>query len=152
MPASGDPPYNYGMDTTASPSAPQFAVAGSFLEALASRDFDGLVATLDTDASLSALLPRGFCEWNGASEIRGAFTQWFGDLDEFEVADASVGQVGARLQLRWRVHARGGRFGDTAMVVEQQVYADTAPNGRLRSMALLCSGFCTQSPTEKASR
>jgi SnoaL-like protein len=134
------------MDTTdASPSAPQFAVAGLLLEAFAAHDFDRLATALDDHASLSALLPRGFDEWNGAAGIRSAFEQWFGDVDEFEVADASVGQVGSRLQLRWRVRVRGGpRFGDEAMVVEQYLYADTAPNGRVRHMSLLCSGFCPE--------
>jgi len=126
----------------ASPSTPQFAVAGSFLEALAARDFGRLGATLDDDATLKALLTRGFDEWRGAAEIRSAFERWFGDADEFEVVDASVGQVGPRLQLRWRVRVHGGRFGAETMVVEQHVYADTAVTGRIRSMSLLCSGFC----------
>jgi len=133
------------MDTTQiSPSGPEFAVAGSFLEALAANDFERLAAVLDDDASLCALLPRGFCEWHGAAEIRTAFEGWFGDVEEFEVADASIGQVGSRLQLRWRVRVRGPRFGAEAMVCEQHVYADTAPNGRIRSMSLLCSGFCQE--------
>ncbi|HEY5014480.1 MAG TPA: nuclear transport factor 2 family protein [Acidimicrobiia bacterium] len=131
--------------TDASPSVPHFAAAGSFLEALAAQDFERLAAALDDDASLSALLPRGFCEWRGAAEIAAMFEKWFGDVDEFEVADAAVGQVGSRLQLRWRMRVRGGpRFGDDAMVVEQHVYADTAPTGRIRSMSLLCSGFCKE--------
>ncbi len=135
-------PYNWRMATTTSPSGPQFAVAGSFLEALAAHDFDRLAAALDDAASLSALLPRGFREWHGPGEIRAVFELWFGGLSEFEVVDASVGQVGSRLQLRWRVQVRGGRFGDDAMVVEQHVYADAAPSGRIQRMSLLCSGFC----------
>jgi hypothetical protein len=133
------------MDTTdQSPSAPQFAVAGSFLEALAAYDFDRFTDLVDDDASLSALLPRGFCEWHGAAEIRAAFERWFGDVEDFEVADASVGQVGPRLQLRWRVRLRATRLGDEAMVVEQHVYADTGATGRIRSMSLLCSGYCKE--------
>ena len=133
------------MDATKpSPSVPQFAVAGSFLESLAARDFDRLATALDDDASLSALLPRGFDEWRGAEAITGAFVGWFGDVDEFEVVDASVGQVGSRLQLRWRVRVRGGRFNDDAMVVEQHVYAATGATGRIRAMSLLCSGFCKE--------
>ena len=128
----------------ASHSVPQFAVAGSFLESLAARDFDRLAAALDDDASLSALLPRGFDQWHGAVEIKGAFTGWFGDVDEFEVVDASVGQVGSRLQLRWRVRVRGGRFNDDVMVVEQHVYAKTGATGRICAMSLLCSGFCKE--------
>jgi hypothetical protein len=145
MRASGPPSYNRGMHTPEEPSsAPQFAVAGVFLEALAANDFDRLAGVLDDDASLSALLPRGFCEWHGAAEIGEVFERWFGDVEEFEVADASVGQVGARLQLRWRVRLRGTRLGDDPMVVEQHVYADTTATGRIRSMSLLCSGYCKE--------
>jgi hypothetical protein len=132
------------MDTTdTGPNAPQFALAGAFLEALAAHDFDRLAAALDREVSLSALLPRGLCEWHGPAEITAAFNGWFGNVDEFEVIDASVGQVGSRLQLRWRVRVRGARW-DDAMVVEQHVYADTADGGRIRSMRLLCSGFCKE--------
>ena len=125
-------------------SAPHFAVAGLLLEALAANDFDRLASGLDDDATLFALLPRGFCEWRGASEISAAFERWFGDVEEFEVVDASVGQVGPRLQLRWRVRLRGSRLGDEARIVEQHVYADTAASGRIRSMSLLCSGYCKE--------
>jgi hypothetical protein len=122
------------MDTTDTPpTPPQFAVAGSFLEALAAHDFERLAGVLDADASMAALLPRGFDEWHGAAGV-----------DEFEVVDASVGQVGSRLQLRWRVKVRGGRRGDEPMIVEQHAYADTAPTGRIRAMSLLCSGFCRE--------
>jgi hypothetical protein len=93
---------------------------------------------------MAALLPRGFDEWHGAAGVTAAFEQWFGGVDEFEVVDASVGQVGSRLQLRWRVKVRGGRRGDEPMIVEQHAYADTAPTGRIRAMSLLCSGFCRE--------
>ncbi len=140
------PSYNGAMDTDTSPSAPGFAVAGSFLEALAAGDFPGLAAVLDADASMHALLPRGFVEWHGAAAICSAFATWFGDAEEFEVADASVGQVGSRLQLRWRLRVRAARLGDEPMVVEQHVYATTGPTGGIRSMSLLCSGFCHEHP------
>ena len=141
--ATASLPYNRGMDTATSPSAPRFAVAGSLLEALAARDFDRVSASFEDAASLSALLPRGLCEWQGAAEIGAAFFGWFGDHDDFEVVDASVGQVGSRLQLRWRVRVRGARFDGETRVAEQHAYADTGATGRIRSMVLLCSGFCT---------
>ena len=130
--------------TSASPSAPQFAAAGSFLEALAAQDFDLIARALEADASMSALLPRGHDEWHGAGEIKDAFAGWFGDSEEFDVVDASVGQVGALVQLRWRVRMRAERRGPEVMVAEQHVYADFSPSGRIRSMRLLCSGFCTE--------
>ena len=92
MSAMASPPYNggHGHHRHAA-NAPQFAVAGPFLEALAAHDFERLAVALDADASLSALLPRGFDEWHGAADICAAFEQWFGDVDEFEVVDAVGG-------------------------------------------------------------
>jgi len=141
--------YNGGMETTHAsppPSAPHFAVAGVLLEALAAHDFQGLAAALDVDASLSALLPRGFHQWQGAPDICDRFETWFGDVDQFEVVDASVGLVGSLLQLRWRLRLQGARLGDEPKVVEQHVYATTGPTGRIQHLSLLCSGFWPEHP------
>lgn len=142
--------YNGAMTTTtpvtaaASTSASdtsRFAAAGIFLDRLAAGDFTQLTAALEPDARLSALLPRGFDEWEGRDEVGGAFDSFFGGMDEYEVLDASVGLVGDRLRLRWRIHARGGRLGPQDFVAEQSCYADAGPTGRLQFMALVCSGF-----------
>jgi hypothetical protein len=125
-------------------TGPRFAVAGLFLEMLAAGDFGRLAATLDADATLAALLPKGFREWHGAAEICAVFDGWFGDVDAFEVVDASVGQVGSALQLRWRVRVCGPRLGEGSRLVEQQVYAETGPSGRIHGMRMLCSGFCSE--------
>jgi hypothetical protein len=125
-------------------SAPHFAVAGLFLEMLAAGDFGRLAGALDPDATMAALLPKGFREWHGAGEICAVFAGWFGDVDDYEVVDASVGQVGNRLQLRWRVRVRGPRLGEGARLVEQQVYAETGPSGRISGMRMLCSGYCPE--------
>jgi ketosteroid isomerase-like protein len=138
-------PHNEGMDIKATPpSSPGLALAGSLLEALAAGDFDRLAAVFDDDASVSALLPGGFRVWNGAAEIAAVFEGWFGDVEDYELIDASVGQVGARLQLRWQLRLRGARLGSRARVVEQYAYADTASSGRIHRMALHCSGFCRE--------
>ena len=134
-----------GMDITDTPAAaPHFAVGGSWLEALASSDFDRLGTVLDDKASLAALLPRGFREWRGAAEIAAVFEGWFGDIEQCELIDASLGQVGSRLQMRWQLRLRGARLGDHPRVVEQYAYADTGSSGRIQNMVLLCSGFCTE--------
>jgi hypothetical protein len=140
--AAGTPSYNGVMTTT--PASPQFAVAGSFLEAMAGHDFPRLALALDPDATLSALLPRGYDEWHGAPAICAQFATWFGNTSQYEVADAAVGQVGPLLELRWRLRLRADRFGDVPKVVEQHVYASTGPTGRIESMRLLCSGFCNE--------
>ncbi len=133
------------MDMTETPpSAPHFAVAGSLLEALAAGNFEGVAAVLDDDASLAALLPRGFRQWRGATEIAAVFEGWFGDVEQCELIDASLGQIGSRLQLRWQLRLRGTRLGNKTLIVEQHAYCDTGSTGRIQNMALLCSGFCTE--------
>jgi hypothetical protein len=121
--------------------AAHLAVAGALVDAVATHDFDRLTAVLDDEATLAALLPRGFVEWRGAREIVGAFTGWFGDADEFAVIDASVGLVGSLLQLRWRLRVRAARRGDAPMIVEQHAYAAIGARGRIDRISLLCSGF-----------
>jgi hypothetical protein len=135
------PAYNGGMTRTASPTTPEFAAAGLFLQNLATGDFNLLAGALEPDAKLSALLPRGLVEWEGQGAVCDAFTGFFGGMDEYEVIDATVGMVGDRLQLRWRLHVRGGRLGPEDFVVEQHCYADSGPTGRIQFMALVCSGF-----------
>ena len=146
MPIGGRPSYNRCMTSTASPTVPQFAMAGAFLEELTAGDFPRLAAALEPDARLSALLPRGHVEWVGREEVCDAFAGFFGGMDEYEVLEATIGHVGDRLQLRWRLHVRGGRLGPEDFVVEQHCYADAGPSGRIQSLALVCSGFCREHP------
>jgi hypothetical protein len=141
MSAVGCPSYKYGMNPTHATSSPHFTVAGLVLEALAAHDFEMLTDAFEDSVSLAGLLPGGFRTWEGAADVCAAFERWFGDVDAFEVVDASVGQVGALLQLRWRVRVQGARFGGEPMVAEQHVYAATGPNSRIQRMSLLCSGF-----------
>jgi hypothetical protein len=130
--------------TSPDPVVPQFSVAGAFLEGLAAHDFGRLAATLRHDVHLRALLPRGFFEWDGCEEVKGAFTNWLGDVDRFELVDAVVGEVGARLHLRWRVRMQASRLGDGWFVVEQQAYVDADEADRIRHISLLCSGYCSE--------
>ena len=126
----------------------RYAVAGTFLEALAAQDFTGLGATLAEDAELHALVPRGLREWHGPDEICAAFATWFGATADFELVEAVVGDVGSRLYLRWRMRVRAQRLGDGWFVVEQQVYADTNADGLISRLRLLCSGFCMEQSDE----
>jgi hypothetical protein len=136
------------MTTTTAPlpastrsDAAAFTVAGAFLDGLAVQDFSRIAATLDDAAHLSALLPRGLAEWDGPDQISAAFRQWFGEVDRFELVDALIGGVGPRLHLRWRVRVQAEARGEGWLVIEQQVYADAGPDGRLTRLSLLCSGF-----------
>jgi hypothetical protein len=126
---------------SAATAVSQFALAGSFLEGLAAQDFAGLDAAFTADARLRALLPGGFREWAGAQVIASRFARWFGDTEDFELLEATVGEVGGRLHLRWRLRLRAERLGPGWFTVEQQAYADAAGGGHINRIDLLCSGY-----------
>src|ERR1700722_1152005 len=107
-------------------AVPQFALAGAFLEGLIAQDFSLLGGALAADARLRALVPSGPREWAGAEAITDRFARWFGDTEDFELIEATVGEVGGRLHLQWRLRLRAERLGSGWFTVEQQVYADTA--------------------------
>lgn len=135
---------NTDATSTAPRSIPRFSVAGAFLEGLGAQDFDRLSSALSDDAHLRALVPRGLVEFDGAGDIGAAFTRWFGDTEQFELVDAVVGEVGSRLHLRWRLRLQAQRLGEGWFVVEQQAYADTDDDGRIRHISLLCTGYCPE--------
>ena len=134
------------MTTTApnhsvAPAVPQFALAGAFLEGLAAQDFAELGGTLAAGARLRALLPSGLREWAGAEAIAERFARWFGDTEAFELMEATVGEVGGRLHLHWRLRLRAERLGSGWFTVEQQAYAATDRSGHIARLDLLCTGY-----------
>jgi hypothetical protein len=112
-----------------------------FLEALAARDYQQMVTTLSGAVRFRAMLPLGPMDWNGADEVAAVFTSWFGEAEDFELIDATVGEVGGRLHLSWRLRVRPAPFGigDGWHVIEQQAYADATET--IDTLDLLCSGF-----------
>src|ERR1700691_4989148 len=97
-------------DHGAASLVPQFARAGSFLEGLAAQDFAQLGGALAVGARLRALLPVGLREWTGAEAVAGRFAGWFGDTQDFDLVEATVGEVGGRLHLHWRLRLRAERL------------------------------------------
>ena len=69
------------------------------------------------------------------------FARWFGDTEDFELIEATVGEVGGRLHLHWRLRLQAERLGAGWFTVEQQAYADTADGGRIARLDLLCTGY-----------
>jgi hypothetical protein len=116
-------------------------VGGVFLEALANRDYTRLATTLDPGIRFRAMLPPGPMEWEGTAAVTDAFSSWFGEAEEFQLVDATVGEVGGRLHLSWRQRLRTAPFdvGDGWHVIEQQAYVDATQT--IQALDLLCSGF-----------
>jgi hypothetical protein len=128
-------------DHSAASVVPQFARAGSLLEGLAGQDFAQLGSALAAGARLRALLPPGLREWTGAQVIADQFALWFGNTQDFDLVEATVGEVGGRLHLHWRLRLRAERLGTGWFTVEQQAYADTDDGGRIAQLDLLCTGY-----------
>ena len=94
---------------------------------------------LHRDVRFRALVPPGAFETSGRDATTDRFRQWFGGEDDFEVIDATIGQVGPRLYLRWRIELRSTTNPAASRLVEQHAFA-TAGEG-IEALDLLCSGF-----------
>jgi hypothetical protein len=128
-------------DHRAASAAPRPDRAGAFLGSIAAQDFAQLGGTLAAGAQMRALLPAGGKEWAGSGEIAQVFARWFGDTQDFELIEATTGEVVGRLHLRWRLRLRAERLGTGWFTVEQQAYADTGDDGRISRLDLLCTGY-----------
>jgi hypothetical protein len=115
-------------------------VGGLLLEALADRDFDRLADCFTPEATMRALTPRGLRECEDGAQIVECLRGWFGGAQEFEVLDGTVGEVGGRMHVAWRLRLHPTPAGDDAWhVIEQQAYLTAAE--RIEGIDLLCSGF-----------
>src|SRR5438132_12062914 len=139
------------MSTTQDPeTVARWSIGGVFLEALSNRDYERMTSTLAPAVRFRAMLPPGPMEWEGAAAVADTFSSWFGEAEDFELIDASVGEVGGRLHLSWRLRVRPAPFGigEGWHVIEQQAYADAGDT--IESLDLLCSGFHADRSTERA--
>jgi TusA-related sulfurtransferase len=111
-----------------------------FLELLAARDFERLVASLASDAHARFLLPHGLEEYDGRDAIVARIRSWFGSASLFDLAASTEDQVGMRHRISWRFNVvRDG----SRQVIEQVVYLDLGPQG-IERIDLLCSGFLAE--------
>jgi hypothetical protein len=132
-------------DHSTAPTSSRFAAANALLDGLAAQDFTRVGDALGAEVRLRALLPPGQFEWTGADVIAGQFAHWFGDTEDFELVEATLGEVGGRLQLRWRLRLRAERLGAGWFTVEQQAYGDAGEGGRITRLDLVCTGYRPES-------
>ena len=114
-------------------------VGGQLLDAFTRRDFAGMTACLAPDIHFRALIPPGVIDVVGPEATVANFHRWFGDHDQFDVIDASIGQVGSRLYLRWRIHVATNGDPDSLRVAEQHLFATA--DEKIHVLDLVCSGF-----------
>lgn len=129
-------PYNGPMSTTMSHAG--WVRAGTFIEALARRDFAGLADLAAPDLSLRCVLPTRFVAESGADSIRLRMGGWFGGADSFTLEEAAVGLVGTRIRMSWRVRLTDA--GGTGRIAEQHAFMTDTPGG-ISHLDLVCSGF-----------
>jgi len=116
------------------------ATSHKFLELLAARDFERLVAALVSDAHARFLLPHGLEEYDGRDAIVARIRSWFGSASVFDLAASTEDEVGMRHRITWRFNVvRDG----SRQVIEQLVYLDLGPQG-IERIDLLCSGFLAE--------
>jgi hypothetical protein len=133
------PLYEEGMSEN-STTTTRWSVGGLLLEALASRDFDRMADCFAPEATMRALLPGGLAEYGSAPAIVASVRGWFGGAEEFEVLDGTVGEVGGRMHLAWRLRMHPTPWGDDDWhVIEQQAYLQVGE--RIEAIDLVCSGF-----------
>ncbi len=146
-------PYNRSMNANGlqeehSTAGEQLSVAHAarVIDGLAARDFDAVVDAFDERVAFRALLPKRVLDVEGREAVRSAFDTWFEAAGWWELVEAVVGEVGGRIHLRWRLRLTNPRIGPGVFLVEQQAYADAAADGRLRDVALLCTGYRPERP------
>ena len=116
------------------------ATSHKFLELLAARDFERLVASLASDAHARFLLPHGLEEYDGRDAIVARIRSLFGSASLFDLAASTEDQVGMRRRISWRFNVvRDG----SRQVIEQLVYLDLGTEG-IERIDLLCSGFLAE--------
>ena len=98
-----------------------------FLELLAAREFESLVATMASDAQARFLLPHGLEEYAGGEAIVRRIESWFGSASVFDLTSSSEETVGSRHRLSWRFSVV--RDGGPREVIEQLVYLNLGPQG-----------------------
>ena len=119
------------------------SVGSSLVDALVARDFTRLAGCLDDAATMRALLPSGAAEFAGAEEIAAAFQRWFGAATGFEVVATTVGDVGDRVHVAWRLRVYPTPRGAEGWhVIEQQAFL--RGDARIELLDLLCTGFMAE--------
>ena len=98
-----------------------------------------MATCLDPQIRFRALIPPGPVEADGVTETLNNFERWFGGGDAFEVVDATIGEVGSRLYLRWRVRMWASTDPTSSRVAEQHAFATCGAS--IRALDLVCSGF-----------
>ena len=117
------------------------ATAGeAFARAIAAKDQAALRAVLADTIDFQALTPGRFFQAQSGTQaaVEIILGTWFARAQMDELCAVTAGQVAGREHVAYRVrlHAGGDEY-----LVEQQAYYETADDGRISWMRVLCSGY-----------
>ena len=116
------------------------AVARRLLDAIVTRDFDGLSSILADDVWMRALLPREIVETHSAADTRETFRGWLAPHHALEVRSSEQHTVEGREFLAYNLVVRPDWAPDVWHVVEQSAYCRVVDD-RVTRIDLLCTGF-----------
>ncbi len=114
------------------------AVAQRFLQALETRDFEGIASCFAPNGHLRALVPTALREDEGSAAAAERFRLWVGELTEFAVTETAVDDFLDRVHVRYRMNGIDPE--DGPVTCEQQAYL-TLEGDAIAAMNLVCSGW-----------
>lgn len=117
--------------------------AARLFDAMADRDYDAIAACFAPGARLRALVPKALRDDEGPAAIAERFRFWWGELEDFELAETETEPVEDRVRIRFRVRARDPEDG---WVVQEQSGYLTAADGLVTALNTVCSGFRPAGP------
>jgi len=110
--------------------------AQPYLNALVAQDFEGLSNLFHAQAKFKALVPSGFRESSGPGATK-YLRAWLGDAEAIELRRSSVGNIGDRTIVEFRLSIRESG----AWSASEQRIVFSMRDGKIAAMDLLCSGF-----------
>jgi hypothetical protein len=112
----------------------------TFARAVAAKDQAALRAVLCDTIDFQALTPGRVFRAESGTElaVEVILGTWFARAQMDELCAVSTGQVAGREHVAYRVRLH---VGAEEYLVEQQVYYDTADDGRISWLRVLCSGY-----------
>ena len=113
-------------------------LGAKLVAALAERNFERLADTFAPDVRMRALIPPGPVKVSGAEAAASRYESWFGRFAELRLVRSDVYDVGDRVHVSYRFHAK--EPDDAWKIVEQHVFC-TLDDGHIAAFDLLCSGF-----------
>ncbi len=118
----------------------------AFIAALSTRDFKQLQQSFHEDVQFRALMPAGVRGSIGIEETMDWLYLMFGDADEFQLLNSSVGLVADRLHIAYRLRLLRN---EEWQIIEQHAYC-VVSEGQITVMNMVGSGFRPDPQTQAA--